>query len=74
MSKLAGKILDTYIGAPLEIVYRIDLARQRTESVLDISYLLIRRVILELEQHNVSQDLRRLFGTLRASSVIRSFL
>jgi hypothetical protein len=56
VSKALLKILHTYIGAPLEITYRIDFARQRTESVLNFPYLSAGSVVLELEQHDMAQD------------------
>jgi len=76
VSESLGTIFNTYIGAPLKIVNRIDFARQCTESILDVLYLLIRSIVLELEQHHMTQDLGRFFGVLRLgfSSVIRSVL
>jgi len=57
VSKALLKILHTYIGAPLEITYRIDSVRQRTESILNFSYLSAGSVVLELEQHDMTQNL-----------------
>jgi len=58
--KAISTVFHAHIGAPLEIIYGIDLARQRTEGVLYLSDLRRGRIIFELEQHNMSQDLGRL--------------
>jgi len=57
VSKALLKILYAYIGAPLEITYRIDFARQRTESVLNFPYLSAGSIVLKLEQHDMTQNL-----------------
>jgi len=57
VSKALLKILHAYIGAPLEITYRIDLVRQRTESILNFPYLLAGSTVLKLKQHNMAQNL-----------------
>jgi len=53
------KIFHAYISAPFEIVYCLDLARKCAESSLDLADLLVGGVVLELEQHDVSQQTAR---------------
>ena len=59
------KIFHADIGTPLEIVYRIDLVRQRTESSLDLLDLFFAGTVLELEQNDVAQNPARHFGIAR---------
>ena len=59
-NKTVGKslleIFHTHISTPFEIVYRLDFGRKYAEGPLDLADLLVGRVVLELEQHDVTQD------------------
>ena len=59
MGKSLLEIFHAHIGAPFEIVYRLDLARKCTESSLDLADLLVGGAVLELEQHDVAQQAAR---------------
>lgn len=65
MSKSLLTVFHAHIRAPFEIVYRIDLVRQRTKSILDPLDLLVSGTVLELEQYDVAQEPGRHFSVAR---------
>lgn len=56
------EILHAYIRAPFEIVYRLDPVRKCTESSLDLANLRVGCAVLELEQHDMTQQAALFFN------------
>lgn len=56
------KIFHAYIRAPFEIVYSIDLVRKCAENSFDLANLRVGCAILELEQHDMTQQAALFFN------------